>query len=47
MDVIGMWQSGMENVIASSGTALTDGQIALIHRFTETSLFYMTATRPA
>ncbi|MDE7420403.1 MAG: DNA primase [Muribaculaceae bacterium] len=34
MDVIGMWQSGMENVVASSGTALTDGQIALIHRFT-------------
>lgn len=35
MDVIGMWQSGMQNVIASSGTALTDGQIALIHRFTD------------
>lgn len=35
MDVIGMWQAGMKNVIASSGTALTDGQIALIHRFTE------------
>lgn len=34
MDVIGMWQSGLRNVIASSGTALTDGQIALIHRFT-------------
>lgn len=34
MDVIGMWQSGMENVVASSGTALTDGQIAMIHRFT-------------
>ena len=34
MDVIGMWQSGMQNVVASSGTALTDGQIALIHRFT-------------
>ncbi len=34
MDVISMWQSGVENVIASSGTALTDGQIALIHRFT-------------
>jgi len=34
MDVIGMWQSGLENVVASSGTALTDGQIALIHRFT-------------
>jgi DNA primase len=35
MDVIGMWQSGMQNVVASSGTALTDPQIALIHRFTE------------
>ena len=35
MDVIGMWQSGMENVVASSGTALTDGQIAMIHRFTD------------
>lgn len=35
MDVIGMWQSGLENTVASSGTALTDGQIALIHRFTE------------
>lgn len=34
MDVIGMWQSGLENVVASSGTALTDGQINLIHRFT-------------
>lgn len=35
MDVIGMWQSGMQNVVASSGTSLTDGQIALIHRFTD------------
>lgn len=35
LDVIGMWQSGMKNAVASSGTALTDGQIALIHRFTE------------
>ena len=35
MDVIGMWQSGMKNVVASSGTALTDGQIALIHRLTD------------
>lgn len=34
LDVIGMWQAGMQNVVASSGTALTDGQIALIHRFT-------------
>lgn len=35
LDVIGMWQSGIRNVVASSGTALTDGQISLIHRFTE------------
>ncbi len=35
LDVIGMWQSGIQNTVASSGTALTDGQIALIHRFTE------------
>lgn len=34
MDVIGMWQAGMQNVVASSGTALTDGQINLIRRFT-------------
>ena len=34
LDVIGMWQSGVKNVVASSGTALTDGQISLIHRFT-------------
>lgn len=35
MDVISMHQSGVENVVASSGTSLTDGQIRLIHRFTE------------
>lgn len=35
MDVISMSQRGVENVVASSGTSLTDGQIALIHRFTE------------
>lgn len=34
-DVIGMWQAGLKNVVASSGTALTDGQINLIHRFTD------------
>lgn len=33
-DVISMHQSGVENVVASSGTALTPGQIKLIHRFT-------------
>ncbi len=35
MDVISMRQSGIENVVASSGTSLTYGQIRLIHRFTE------------
>lgn len=34
-DVISMHQAGVENVVASSGTALTTGQIRLIHRFTE------------
>ena len=35
MDVISMSQRGVENVVASSGTSLTDGQISLIHRFTQ------------
>lgn len=35
MDVISMHQVGIENVVASSGTSLTDGQIRLIHRFTK------------
>lgn len=33
-DVISMHQSGIENVVASSGTALTKRQIHLIHRMT-------------
>jgi DNA primase len=33
-DVISMHQSGIENVVASSGTSLTVGQIKLIRRFT-------------
>ena len=33
-DVISMHQSGIENGVASSGTALTSEQIRLIHRFT-------------
>ncbi len=33
-DVMAMHQSGVENVVASSGTALTDEQIRLIHRLT-------------
>ncbi len=35
MDVISMYQVGIENVVASSGTSLTEGQIRLIHRFTD------------
>jgi len=34
-DVISMHQSGVENVVASSGTSLTEGQINLIKRYSE------------
>ena len=34
LDVISMHQAGIQNVVASSGTSLTTGQIKLIHRFT-------------
>lgn len=34
IDVTSMHQSGVENVVASSGTSLTTGQIRLLHRFT-------------
>ncbi len=34
-DVISMHQSGVENVVSSSGTALTTDQVRLIHRFTD------------
>ena len=33
-DVIAMHQCGLENVVANSGTALTEEQIRLLHRFT-------------
>ena len=33
-DVLSMHQAGIENVVASSGTSLTEGQIRKIHRFT-------------
>ncbi|MBM3447520.1 MAG: DNA primase [Bacteroidetes bacterium] len=33
-DVIALHQAGVENVVASSGTSLTEGQIRLIKRFT-------------
>lgn len=35
LDVIGSWQAGLRNAVASSGTALTESQIALLHRFTD------------
>ena len=35
LDVLSMHQLGITNVVASSGTALTEGQIALIKRFTQ------------
>jgi DNA primase len=34
-DVISLSMSGIKNVVASSGTSLTEDQIRLIHRFTE------------
>ena len=33
-DVIAMHQCGLENVVANSGTALSEQQIRLLHRFT-------------
>ena len=34
-DVIGLHQAGIENVVSSSGTALTSEQVRLIKRFTD------------
>lgn len=34
-DVVSMHQAGMDNTIASLGTALTPNQVRMIHRFTE------------
>jgi DNA primase len=35
MDVISLYQAGIQNVVASSGTALTEGQLQLIKRNTQ------------
>lgn len=35
LDVIQLVQSGIENVVASGGTALTQPQVRLLHRFTD------------
>ena len=34
-DVISMFESGVENVVASSGTSLTDGQVKLLYSLTK------------
>jgi DNA primase len=34
MDVIACWQAGMKNVVASSGTALTERQVSVLKRYT-------------
>lgn len=36
MDVIGFYDSGMENTVASMGTAFTDGQAKQIRKYTDT-----------
>lgn len=35
MDAISLYQSGVQNVCASLGTALTENQVRLLHRYTE------------
>ena len=35
MDVLSLWQRGVDYVVASSGTALTVEQVRLIHRFSQ------------
>lgn len=39
MDVMASYQAGVRNVVASSGTALTEAQIKLIKRFTSNVIF--------
>ncbi len=36
MDFLGLYQANIKNVVATSGTALTDAQARIIQRFTET-----------
>ena len=40
-DVISLHQAGIENVVASSGTSLTQGQIRLIKRHTPNIYFFI------
>lgn len=45
MDVVALYQAGIENVVASSGTALTVEQIRLLKRFTKNILLIYDADR--
>ena len=36
MDVIGVWAAGVKDVVASCGTALTNGQVRVLHRHADT-----------
>ena len=45
MDVIALYQAGIQNVVASSGTALTVEQIRLVRRFTNNILLIYDADR--
>ena len=36
MDVIGLWQAGIANAVASAGTSLTEDQCRIIRRFADT-----------
>ena len=36
MDVIGVYAAGVKEVVASCGTALTNGQVRTIHRHADT-----------
>ena len=38
-DVISLYQNGVENVVASSGTSLTAGQVRLVKRYTDNITF--------
>lgn len=46
MDVIAMYQSGIQNVVASSGTSLTEEQARLIRRFTKNVLLIYDGDEP-
>ena len=45
-DVITAHQFGLQNAVASSGTALTDDQVRLLKRFTDELLLVFDSTAP-